>query len=110
MIGGPVIWMWLPLMVLGMPIFLAISTACTVYLAAHGEILLSIPQRLTAAANSFPLLAAPYFMLTGMAMNTAGITRRIFEFRTSSTSGPGGPRSARSSRASRPGPRARSIS
>ncbi len=80
MIGGPVIWMWLPLMVLGMPIFLAIGTACTVYLMVHGEILLSIPQRLTAAANSFPLLAAPFFMLTGMAMNTAGITRRIFDF------------------------------
>ena len=80
MIGGPIIWMWLPLMVLGMPIFLAIGTACTVYLMAHGEILLSIPQRLTASANSFPLLAAPFFMLTGMAMNTAGITRRIFEF------------------------------
>lgn len=80
MIGGPVIWLWLPLMVLGMPIFLAVGTACLVYLMAHGEILLSIPQRLTAAANSFPLLAAPFFMLTGMAMNTAGITRRIFEF------------------------------
>jgi tripartite ATP-independent transporter DctM subunit len=79
-IGGPVIWMWLPLMLLGMPIFLAIATACLVYLMAHGEILLSIPQRLTAAANSFPLLAAPFFMLTGMAMNTAGITRRIFDF------------------------------
>ena len=60
MIGGPIIWMWLPLMVLGMPIFLAIGTACTVYLIAHGEILLSIPQRLAASANSFPLLAAPF--------------------------------------------------
>ena len=80
MIGGPLIWLWLPLMVLGMPIFLAIGTACLVYLMAHGEILLSIPQRLTASANSFPLLAAPFFMLTGMVMNTAGVTRRIFEF------------------------------
>jgi len=79
-IGGPLIWLWLPLMVLGMPIFLAIGTACTVYLVAHGEILLSIPQRLTASANSFPLLAAPFFMLTGMVMNTAGVTNRIFEF------------------------------
>ncbi len=80
MIGGPLIWMWLPLMLVGMPIFLAIGTACTVYLMVHGEVLLSIPQRLTASANSFPLLAAPFFMLTGMAMNTAGITRRIFDF------------------------------
>ncbi len=80
MLGGPLIWLWLPLMVAGMPIFLAIGTACLVYLMAHGEILLSIPHRLTGAANSFPLLAAPFFMLTGLAMNSAGITRRIFEF------------------------------
>jgi tripartite ATP-independent transporter DctM subunit len=41
---------------------------------------LSVPQRLTASANSFPLLAAPFFMLTGMAMNSAGITNRIYDF------------------------------
>jgi tripartite ATP-independent transporter DctM subunit len=77
---GPLIWIWLGLMVIGMPIFLSIGFACLAYLWANGEILLSIPQRLTASANSFPLLAAPFFMLTGMAMNTAGITTRIYDF------------------------------
>jgi tripartite ATP-independent transporter DctM subunit len=77
---GPLIWMWLGLMVLGMPLFLTMAASCLVYLMANGEILLSVPQRLTAAANSFPLLAAPFFMLTGMAMNTAGITQRIYDF------------------------------
>jgi tripartite ATP-independent transporter DctM subunit len=77
---GPLIWMWLGLMVLGMPLFLTMASSCLVYLMANGEILLSVPQRLTAAANSFPLLAAPFFMLTGMAMNTAGITHRIYDF------------------------------
>jgi tripartite ATP-independent transporter DctM subunit len=77
---GPLIWMWLGLMVLGMPLFLTMAASCLVYLMANGEILLSVPQRLTAAANSFPLLAAPFFMLTGMAMNTAGITHRIYDF------------------------------
>jgi tripartite ATP-independent transporter DctM subunit len=77
---GPLIWMWLTLMVLGMPLFLSMGFSCLVYLWANGEILLSIPQRLTATANSFPLLAAPFFMLTGMAMNTAGITKRIYDF------------------------------
>ncbi|MGE5851462.1 MAG: TRAP transporter large permease [Candidatus Methylomirabilota bacterium] len=80
MIVGPLIWMWLGLMVLGMPLFLSMAASCLVYLMANGEILLSVPQRLTAAANSFPLLAAPFFMLTGMAMNTAGITHRIYDF------------------------------
>jgi tripartite ATP-independent transporter DctM subunit len=32
------------------------------------------------AANSFPLLAAPFFILMGNVMNQAGITRRIFAF------------------------------
>ncbi|HSD51177.1 MAG TPA: TRAP transporter large permease, partial [Candidatus Methylomirabilis sp.] len=77
---GPLIWMWLGLMVVGMPLFLTMASSCLVYLMANGEILLSVPQRLTAAANSFPLLAAPFFMLTGMAMNTAGITHRIYDF------------------------------
>ena len=77
---GPLIWIWLGLMLLGMPLFLSMAFACLAYLWSNGEILLSIPQRLTATANSFPLLAAPFFMLTGMAMNTAGITTRIFDF------------------------------
>ena len=42
--------------------------------------LLAVPQRLTASANSFTLLAAPFFMLSGMAMNTAGVTHRIYDF------------------------------
>jgi tripartite ATP-independent transporter DctM subunit len=77
---GPLIWIWLGLMVLGTPLFISMGFSCLVYLWANGEILLSIPQRLTATANSFPLLAAPFFMLTGMAMNTAGITKRIYDF------------------------------
>jgi C4-dicarboxylate transporter DctM subunit len=61
---GPLISIWLGLMLLGMPLFLSMGFACLAYLWSNGEILLSIPQRLTATANSFPLLAAPFFMLT----------------------------------------------
>jgi tripartite ATP-independent transporter DctM subunit len=77
---GPMMWVWLGLMALGMPLFVSMGFSCLMYLWANGEILLSIPQRLTASANSFPLLAAPFFMLTGMAMNSAGITKRIYDF------------------------------
>jgi tripartite ATP-independent transporter DctM subunit len=77
---GPLIWMWFFMMAVGMPLFLTMGSSCLIYLIANGEILLSVPQRLTASANSFPLLAAPFFMLTGMAMNTAGITNRIYNF------------------------------
>jgi tripartite ATP-independent transporter DctM subunit len=65
---------------LGMPIFLALGSACTAFLLANGEVLLAVPQRVTATANSFTLLAAPFFMLAGIAMNTAGVTHRIYDF------------------------------
>ena len=65
---------------LGMPIFLALGSACTAFLLANGEVLLAVPQRVTASANSFTLLAAPFFMLAGIAMNTAGVTHRIYDF------------------------------
>jgi tripartite ATP-independent transporter DctM subunit len=71
---------WLGLMLLGMPIFLTLGASCLIYLWANGDVLLAVPQRLTAAANSFTLLAAPFFMLSGMAMNTAGVTHRIYDF------------------------------
>ncbi|MDR7482639.1 MAG: TRAP transporter large permease [Armatimonadota bacterium] len=71
---------WLALVVLGMPIFLSLGVASLGYLWVHGDVLLAVPQRLTAAANSFTLLAAPFFMLVGLAMNTAGVTQRIYQF------------------------------
>jgi tripartite ATP-independent transporter DctM subunit len=77
---GALVGLWLTLMVAGLPIFLTLGVACLLYLMANGEILLAVPQRLTASANSFPLLAAPFFMLSGLAMNTAGITHRIYDF------------------------------
>jgi tripartite ATP-independent transporter DctM subunit len=80
MTAGTLVALWLGLMALGMPIFLTLGAACFAYLVTQGEVLLAVPQRLTATANSFTLLAAPFFMLSGLAMNTAGITQRIYEF------------------------------
>ena len=39
-----------------------------------------IPQKIAMAANSFPLLAAPLFILMGNVMNSSGISYRIFDF------------------------------
>ncbi|EJS86702.1 hypothetical protein AAUPMC_17665, partial [Pasteurella multocida subsp. multocida str. Anand1_cattle] len=33
--------------------------------------------KLTDSLNSFPLLSVPFFILTGILMNTGGITERI---------------------------------
>jgi tripartite ATP-independent transporter DctM subunit len=71
---------WIVLLLFGMPIFFSLGTISLIYLMSHHEILLSVPQRLTMTADSFPLLAAPFFILMGNLMNTAGVTRRIFNF------------------------------
>ena len=41
-----------------------------------------VPQKIAQSINSFPLLAAPLFILMGNIMNSAGITDRIFAFAT----------------------------
>jgi len=37
-------------------------------------------QKMTGAANSFTMIAAPFFILMGNIMNTSGITRKMFNF------------------------------
>lgn len=39
-----------------------------------------LAQNLLEGANSFPLLAVPFFMLAGEIMNTGGLSRRIVDF------------------------------
>ena len=39
-----------------------------------------ISQRLVVGANSFPLLAIPFFLLAGELMNAGGMSKRIIEF------------------------------
>jgi len=72
--------LWIVLLLLGMPIFFSLGSVSLIYLMSHHEVLLSVPQRLTMTADSFPLLAAPFFILMGNLMNTAGVTKRIFNF------------------------------
>jgi TRAP-type mannitol/chloroaromatic compound transport system permease large subunit len=39
-----------------------------------------LAQNLIEGANSFPLLAVPFFMLAGEVMNAGGLSRRIVQF------------------------------
>ncbi len=65
-------------MAIGMPVAFALLV-CALALMLH----LGLPdpqiivQNLWEGANSFPLLAVPFFMLAGEFMNAGGITRRI---------------------------------
>ncbi len=73
---------WFVAIFLGPPLWLAMSLAGWAFLVFAGIPDLALAQRIGKAADSFPLLAAPLFILMGNVMNSAGITGRIFRFAT----------------------------
>lgn len=73
---------WFIAIFLGPPLWLAMSLAGWAFLVFAGIPDLALAQRIGKAADSFPLLAAPLFILMGNIMNSAGITGRIFRFAT----------------------------
>ena len=73
---------WFVAIFLGPPLWLAMALAGWAFLAIAGIPDLALAQRIAKAADSFPLLAAPLFILMGNIMNGAGITKRIFAFAT----------------------------
>jgi len=63
---------------INVPIGFALGMAALASLIASGTMPVSmIPQRMVAGANSFPLLAIPFFMLAGAIMERGGVSRRI---------------------------------
>ena len=73
---------WLVAMLAGLPMFASMGLSALLFVWLNGMPLDIVPQKLAQAANSFPLLAAPLFILMGNIMNSAGITDRIFGFAT----------------------------
>lgn len=71
---------WGVLMMLGMPIAFSMGAICFAFFWIDGGPMTSMPQRMFAALDSFPLLAVPAFILAGEVMNSGGLTRRIVEF------------------------------
>jgi len=68
------------LLLLRVPIAFALGIVSLGFLAARGEVLLAVSQRMSAAADSFPLLAIPFYILMGKLVNEAGVTERLFAF------------------------------
>lgn len=65
----------------GMPVAMAIGIPSLVYIIADG----TVPnfagvQIMVGGANTYPLLAIPFFILAGNLMNISGVTTRIFNF------------------------------
>ena len=69
------------LCLLRVPISFAMFISATVSIAAQGDVPLSIvPQRMWVGLNNFPLLAVPFFLFTGQAMNDTGASLRLIDF------------------------------
>ncbi|KGQ70646.1 C4-dicarboxylate ABC transporter permease [Chelonobacter oris] len=72
---------WLVIMFLGTPVGWSLFIATILYFAmTRWNIVNSASSKLVDSLNSFPLLSVPFFILTGILMNTGGITERIFDF------------------------------
>lgn len=74
--------LWFLLLFTGAPIYALMALAGAAFIAAAGINPIAVPQKLLKAADSFPLLAAPMYILMGSLMNTSGVTERIFRFAT----------------------------
>lgn len=66
---------------IGIPVALAIGMAALSFFLISGAMPPEIfVQRIVAVTHSFPLLAVPLFVMTGVVMNYAGITSRMMNF------------------------------
>jgi tripartite ATP-independent transporter DctM subunit len=65
----------------GVPIAVALGVVAigTMWAAVGPDLLVIFVQRIYAGTTSFPLLAIPFFILSGNFMNTGGMTTRIFD-------------------------------
>jgi len=64
----------------GAPVFVAMGIGCAVFILTQDSIsLVGIANHLFSGANSFTLMAVPFYLLTGELMNSGGTTRRIMD-------------------------------
>ena len=75
-----ILGVWFVALFAGPAIYAAMGLAGFAFLLLAGIPGIVIPQKVAMAANSFPLLAAPLFILMGNLMNSSGVSYRIFDF------------------------------
>ena len=69
------------LMALGIPIAMALGIPCLIYIMVDGTIpTFAAMQTMVGGANTYPLLAVPFFILAGNVFNSGGVTERLFNF------------------------------
>lgn len=72
---------WLIIMFIGVPVGWSLFIATILYFSmTRWNVVNAATEKLVYSLDSFPLLAVPFYILTGILMNTGGITERIFNF------------------------------
>ena len=75
---------FLALILINVPIAIALVLSSILIMALAGNIpLVTLPQKMFAALDSFPLMAAPFFILAGKLMEIGGISERLVNFANS---------------------------
>ncbi len=65
------------MMLLGVPVAFSLGLASAGYMLASGIDLAMVAQRMVNGANSFTMLAIPFFFMAGELMNISGVTDKI---------------------------------
>jgi tripartite ATP-independent transporter DctM subunit len=71
---------WFVAILAGMPLYVSMGLAALAVLWFADMPVTILPQKMAGAANSFPIVAAPLFILMGNILAAARITDRIVEF------------------------------
>jgi tripartite ATP-independent transporter DctM subunit len=71
---------WLVAILAGMPLFASMAVAALAFLWFGGVPISLLPQKMAGSMNSFPIVAAPLFILMGNILAAARITDRIVAF------------------------------
>jgi tripartite ATP-independent transporter DctM subunit len=72
---------FLGLLLVGVPVAVALGAGSLVYVWLENSLPpLVVLHRMASGVDSFPLLAIPFFVMSGSLMNSAGITERIYSF------------------------------
>lgn len=73
---------WLLIILAGLPLYASMGLAALIFLWLGGMPISILPQKMAGSMNSFPIIAAPLFILMGNILAAAKITDRIVEFAT----------------------------
>ncbi|MCQ4161564.1 TRAP transporter large permease [Roseomonas sp. GC11] len=75
--------LWLLAILLGFPLFASMGLAAFAFVGFGGLSAAIVPQKMVQAMNSFPIVAAPLFILMGNILSAARLTDRIVAFASS---------------------------